>query len=82
MEGVIYCYTNKINGLKYIGQTINEQSRRYSFTNPKARYCTSYKQYKKGGTLSKFDQARKDFGLEAFDYEILDIIENEDSEIN
>ena len=80
MEGIIYCYTNKINGLKYIGQTTNEQSRRYSFTNPNARYCTSYKQYKEGGKLSKFDQARKDFGLEAFDYEILDIIENEDSE--
>lgn len=80
MEGIIYCYTNKINGLKYIGQTTNEQSRRCSFTNPNARYCTSYKQYKEGGKLSKFDQARKDFGLEAFDYEILDIIENEDSE--
>ena len=48
--------------------------------NPNARYCTSYKQYKEGGILSKFDQARRDFGLDAFDHEILDIIENEDSE--
>lgn len=80
MEGIIYCYTNKINGLKYIGQTTNEISRRYSFTNPNVRYCTSYKQFKNGGTLSKFDQARKDYGLEAFDYEILETFESEDSE--
>ena len=80
MEGIIYCYTNKINGLKYIGQTTNEQGRRYSFLNPNSRYCTSYKQFKNGGTLSKFDQARKDYGLEAFDYEILETFENEDSE--
>ena len=80
MEGIIYCYTNKINGLKYIGQTTNEIGRRYSFTNPNVRYCTSYEIYKQGGKLSKFDQARKDFGLGAFEYKIIDRIENDDKE--
>lgn len=80
MEGIIYCYTNKINGLKYIGQTTNEISRRYSFTNPNVRYCTSYEIYKQGGKLSKFDQARKDFGLGAFEYKIIDRVENDDKE--
>ena len=78
MEGIIYCYTNKINGLKYIGQTTNEIGRRYSFTNPNVRYCTSYEIYKQGGKLSKFDQARKDFGLGAFEYKIIDRVENDD----
>lgn len=80
MEGIIYCYTNKINGLKYIGQTTNEIGRRYSFTNPNVRYCTSYEIYKQGGKLSKFDQARKDFGLGAFEYKIIDRVENDDKE--
>lgn len=80
MEGIIYCYTNKINGLKYIGQTTNEIGRRYSFTNPNVRYCTSYEIYKQGGKLSKFDQARKDFGLDAFEYKIIDRVENDDKE--
>ena len=80
MEGIIYCYTNKINGLKYIGQTTNEIGRRYSFTNPNVRYCTSYELYKQGGKLSKFDQARKDFGLGAFEYKIIDRVENDDKE--
>ena len=60
---------------KKLGRMIKQSS---SFTNPNVRYCTSYEIYKQGGKLSKFDQARKDFGLGAFEYKIIDRVENDD----
>lgn len=55
--GVIYCYTNMINGKKYIGQTFREIDRKQEHKNkvPKAY----------------FHQAIKKYGWDNFKYEIL-----------
>lgn len=58
--GVIYCYINKINGKKYIGQTIEESKRRYRF-----KTCKRY-----GGI--KIDNARKKYGTsDNWEYKVL-----------
>ena len=62
--GIIYCYTNKINGKKYIGQTINPQLRynahRSSYQNPKDKEQNSL-----------LHRAFRKYGFENFQYEIL-----------
>jgi group I intron endonuclease len=58
----IYCYTNKINGKKYVGQSINLRTRRREM-----KYERSYAFY---GALTKY-------GIENFDYEILEYCEVE-----
>lgn len=55
--GVIYCYTNMINGKKYIGQTIEEERRR--------------KEHKSLRYSSYFHEAVKKYGWDNFKYEIL-----------
>lgn len=72
--GIIYCYFNPINEKRYIGQTIDERSRRSAFKT-KELYCTSLEN---GGKLSKFDQARKKYGIDTFVYSILCKIEDDD----
>ena len=72
--GIIYCYFNPIEDKRYIGQTMNEKSRRSAFKT-KELYCTSLKS---GGNLSKFDQARKDYGIDTFIYSVLCKIEDDD----
>lgn len=57
-EGIIYRYKSP-SGKYYIGQTINEESRRYNFLYEK-RY---------GGM--KIDNARKKYGPENFEYAVL-----------
>lgn len=69
--GVIYCYTSKTSGLKYVGQTINEAKRRQRFLS-NSTYCTSNKQ---GGRLSHFDLARFKYGVQDFIYEVLETVE-------
>lgn len=61
----IYCFTNKVNGKKYIGQSIDLDRRRR-----KMDYKTS----------SMFYSALTKYGLDAFDYEILELcpVENLD----
>ena len=71
--GIIYCYFNPITNKRYIGQTINEKSRRSAFKT-KETYCTSLSS---GGKLSKFDQARKDYGVDTFVYSVLCKIEDD-----
>lgn len=65
-RGIIYCYTCKSTHKRYIGQTINEYNRRHDFLT-KERYCTLITAKR----LSKFDTARKKYGLEDFIYEVI-----------
>lgn len=55
--GVIYCYTNMINGKKYIGQTFLEKVRK--------------QQHKSTNGQSVFHKAIKKYGWENFKYEVL-----------
>lgn len=55
--GIVYCYTNKINSKKYIGQTLWEKQR--------------YNQHKNCCEDSLFHRAVKKYGFDNFDYEIL-----------
>lgn len=75
--GIIYCYLNPITGKRYVGQTIDEKSRKSAFKT-KELYCTVLNS---GGILSKFDQARKDYGIDTFVYQILCKIEDDDIDI-
>jgi group I intron endonuclease len=61
--GYIYCITNKINGKKYIGQTVEPKSR---FSSHKGHA----KRYK--GLTSALPLAIKKYGAINFDYEIID----------
>ena len=65
--GIIYCYTSKTSGLKYIGQTTNESRRRQKFLSNSV-YCTKNQN---GGKLSHFDLARFKYGTDDFLYEVL-----------
>jgi len=56
--GVVYCYTNLINGKKYIGQTFNERERKQQHKNCK-------------GTKNYFHNAIKKYGWDNFKYEVL-----------
>lgn len=58
MEGIIYKYTNKINGKVYIGQTVNEEQ----------RMCA----HKYGYEKCYFHSAIKKYGWENFDYEVIE----------
>ena len=58
MEGIIYKYTNKINGKVYIGQTIHEKQRICAH-----KYCYGE---------SYFHNAIKKYGFENFEYVILE----------
>ena len=75
--GIIYCYLNPINDKRYIGQTVNEQARKSAFRT-KELYCT---RLGNGGKLSKFDAARKKYGINTFVYSVLCKIQDDDLEI-
>lgn len=57
--GIIYKYTNPLNNKSYIGQTVNENRRRYehSHTTPNRK--------------GKFGSAIKKYGIKHFTYEVL-----------
>lgn len=67
--GVIYLRTNSINGKQYVGQATNLKERQYSWN------CVS-----KSYAGNVIDNARKKYGVEAFDFEILK--ECKDDELN
>lgn len=68
MLGYIYSFTNIINGKKYVGQTTNIENRKLSHFAPSSK-CL------------KFANAIKKYGKDSFEFEILETIEHENSEI-
>lgn len=58
--GVVYCYTNIINGKKYIGQTINESHRKSTFKSVNLNYAGV-----------KIDNARRKYDINNFEYKVL-----------
>lgn len=63
MTGIIYCYTNKVNGKKYVGQTMHTLEERAGKDGH--RYDRKF----------KFGQAIAKYSIEAFDVEILESLE-------
>lgn len=63
--GIIYCYTNQINGKRYIGQTINPRER-----NTKHKHDMYTKRYKH----LPIYRAISKYGFEHFDYRVLGIV--------
>jgi len=62
--GIIYCYTNKINGKQYVGYTKHPKKRKKRH-NSDALY----------GSQSIFHVALRKYGIENFDYSILETCE-------
>lgn len=73
MINIIYCYTNKINQKKYVGQTNNEERR-------KKEHLFSAINEKDKSHNTPFHKALRKYGEENFDYEILEVIKNKDLE--
>lgn len=69
MRGIIYKYTNILNGKCYIGQTTNEQKRKRKWNKPNESYAGK-----------KIELARKKYGLESFEYNVLFEIISEDKD--
>lgn len=70
----IYCYTNKINGKKYVGQTNNLERR-------KKQHIQDSIHCHKGHEVSHnlpFHAAIRKYGIDNFNFEILKIIDTED----
>lgn len=68
MKGIIYKYTNQVNGKVYIGQTINEYKRKYSHS----KALNSWRSY--------FHEAVKKYGIDSFSYEVLKTIDRDNSQ--
>ena len=63
--GHIYCYTNKINNKKYIGQSINQPTERYNLH--KSNHLNS----NSNEFNTVIHKAMRKYGFENFDYEII-----------
>lgn len=75
MKGVIYKWTNIINNKVYIGQTI-DYKRRYREFICEDKYYTS----NNINNLSKIDKARIKYGINNFNYQILEEFEIDDKQ--
>lgn len=65
MNGIIYCYTNLVNGKKYIGQTIDQESR-------KKAHKSAMINEKNCEYNTPLHRAFRKYGYENFSYEILE----------
>ena len=75
----IYCYTNKINNKKYVGQTNNVERRRKQHIQDSI-YC--HKGHETSYNLP-FHAAIRKYGIDNFIFEIIEIIDTEDwSKVN
>lgn len=64
---IIYCYTNKENGKRYIGQTVNPEQRQRNHIHEAFERNSDY----------YFHKALRKHGIESFEYEVLeDEVEN------
>lgn len=70
MKGIIYKYTNLVNGKVYIGQTINEYKRREKWGNLNAPYAGIY-----------INRARLKYGISNFEYSVIVEIQEDDETI-
>lgn len=61
--GIIYAYTNKVNGKKYIGQTVS----------PAERHNTHMKQEYRITEKSPFHMGIMKYGVEQFEYDVLEV---------
>ena len=59
--GIVYCYTNRINGKVYIGQTTREKQRMTE------HYNSAFKKHLK----NKFYNALRKYGKDSFEYKVL-----------
>lgn len=75
MKGYIYKWSNKINNKVYIGQTTNKKRRYNEFKNKNGYYTSN-----SPNNLSKIDRARIKYGIDNFEYEVLEEFELEDKE--
>ena len=64
--GFIYCYTNKITGKKYIGQTINPDQRKACHKNKALKEKSDY----------YFHRSIRKHGWDNFDYQVLEETDN------
>lgn len=64
MEGIVYKYTNKINGKVYIGQTLHPEQRKEN--------------HKYAPTNGVFHKAIRKYGWDNFDYEVLCVVKKPD----
>ena len=63
--GIIYCFTNNVNGKKYIGQSISKGNARYN------NHKSSYKNPEDCEYESPLHRAFRKHGFENFTYEVL-----------
>lgn len=73
MKGIIYKYTNKINGKAYIGQTVDSKNRHLKHL--KSSYDKKQKDY---GVY--FHKAIRKYGIDNFKYEIIVVISSPSKE--
>lgn len=74
-QGVVYMFTNKLNGKMYIGQTIHEDLRIKHHL-----YAASHPNTKNEG--QPFVQALRKYGIDSFDYTRLFVTDDIDDKMN